>query len=237
MKALLQISIALWLLLNGLFSQTFEFHLEDATSQQVDVDSIAVFHALVTNTSSDSIHIAFDRTINDLPENWSSTMCVGESCFPSFIGYVEVWFSHGETKDFIVDIMAYVNEGTANVQISVFDLAFPDDKVITDYMATTDPLDNDDELRITNYELINSYPNPFNPSTTIGYQLPAPGPVLLAIYNVNGQLVEELVSSSSRQEAGYHSVVWDANGYSSGIYFAVLKLGDNVQMQKLSLLK
>ncbi|MBC8214712.1 MAG: trypsin-like peptidase domain-containing protein [Candidatus Marinimicrobia bacterium] len=98
-------------------------------------------------------------------------------------------------------------------------------------------LRSDSEVIVDNFSLIGNYPNPFNPSTTISYQLQAPSSVLLSIYNMNGQLVDKLVSTGSIQEAGYHEVVWDASEYSSGIYFAKLQVSSFTETQKLLLIK
>ena len=57
----------------------------------------------------------------------------------------------------------------------------------------------------------------------------------LAIYNLQGQLIECLVDS--REELGYHEASWDATGYPSGVYFVKLMAGDYEQTQKLMLLK
>jgi hypothetical protein len=66
------------------------------------------------------------------------------------------------------------------------------------------------------FALGQNYPNPFNPSTTIQYVLPTRSTVRLVIYNILGQVVKELVNTE--QQAGYQSVVWNAN-VSSGLYF------------------
>ena len=97
--------------------------------------------------------------------------------------------------------------------------------------------ENNTQLSVINYQLVNAYPNPFNPKTVISYQLQASSLVLVDIYNINGQLVEELVSSSMMQNAGYHSVTWNADNQPSGIYFAKLQAGDFTQTLKLLLLK
>jgi hypothetical protein len=68
----------------------------------------------------------------------------------------------------------------------------------------------------TVFSLAQNYPNPFNPSTTIQYGLPARSAVRLIIYNILGQVVKELINAE--QQAGYQSVVWNAN-ISSGLYF------------------
>jgi hypothetical protein len=65
------------------------------------------------------------------------------------------------------------------------------------------------------YSLFQNYPNPFNPSTTIRYGLPSRSSVRLVVINVLGQTVGELVNSE--QEAGYQSIVWNAE-VSSGVY-------------------
>lgn len=62
-----------------------------------------------------------------------------------------------------------------------------------------------------------NYPNPFNISTTIQYDLPKSGDVLIVVCDVLGRHVITL--TNERQDAGFHSVVWQPNGSASGIYF------------------
>ncbi|MBU0983448.1 MAG: T9SS type A sorting domain-containing protein, partial [candidate division Zixibacteria bacterium] len=92
----------------------------------------------------------------------------------------------------------------------------------------------------TSFALGNNYPNPFNPSTTIDYTLPATGTVELSVFNVLGERVKTLASGV--HEAGVHQVEWDGTNsagqaVSSGIYFYRLS-GTNVsQTKKMMLLK
>jgi len=65
--------------------------------------------------------------------------------------------------------------------------------------------------------LAQNFPNPFNPSTTIEYALPFHAFVHLAIYDVLGRKVQDLVGE--QQEAGAHYTKWDATGASSGVYY------------------
>ncbi len=67
------------------------------------------------------------------------------------------------------------------------------------------------------FALKQCYPNPFNPTTSIRYQLPMSGKVMLKIYNVLGQEVKTLVDEM--QDAGFKSVEWNANEVASGVYF------------------
>ena len=84
-------------------------------------------------------------------------------------------------------------------------------------------------------ELSGSYPNPFNPTTSINYGLEKDGHVEIMIYDAAGRLVEELVNG--HQEGGSYSLTWNASNQASGMYFAKMIAGDVVQTQKLVLLK
>jgi hypothetical protein len=88
--------------------------------------------------------------------------------------------------------------------------------------------------------LYQNFPNPFNLTTTIEYYLPFGTMVNIKIYNIAGQSVRTLVSSS--QKEGSYEVIWDGcddNGQivSSGIYFYRLEIGGSSQMRKMLLLK
>ncbi|MBD3233630.1 MAG: T9SS type A sorting domain-containing protein [candidate division Zixibacteria bacterium] len=92
-----------------------------------------------------------------------------------------------------------------------------------------------EEIIPTEFSLDNAYPNPFNATTTISYQLPVASRVNLDVYNVLGQRVTTLLNGNV--EAGYHNVNWDASQYSSGIYFYKLSVGDKVITKRMTLLK
>jgi hypothetical protein len=91
------------------------------------------------------------------------------------------------------------------------------------------------------YELKRGYPNPFNPLTTIDYEVPSPGDlILISIYDVQGQFVESLLSE--RKNPGYYSVDWDgrnSNGevVASGVYFVQMRAGAFKETLKIVLLK
>jgi thermitase len=90
------------------------------------------------------------------------------------------------------------------------------------------------------YALLPNYPNPFNPTTSIKYELPKTAKVTLKIYDVLGREVRTLVNEE--QKAGYHHVVWDSrndNGMtvSTGIYTYRFIAGEYTKTQKMILLK
>ncbi|MCZ6777188.1 MAG: T9SS type A sorting domain-containing protein, partial [Ignavibacteria bacterium] len=85
-----------------------------------------------------------------------------------------------------------------------------------------------------------NYPNPFNPTTTINYELPAASVVRLAIYNVLGQKVRTLVDEA--MDAGSHKAIWDGRNdvglpVVSGTYIYRFEAGGFVRTRKMVLVK
>jgi|GEM_PF-1388104 len=99
--------------------------------------------------------------------------------------------------------------------------------------TTTDV--NDEEQIPKKIELMQSYPNPFNPSTTIRYNLSKAGFVKLIVYDILGREVKVLVNEG--QNPGQHSIIFDAQNLSSGIYIYTLRTGDFNQSKKMILMK
>lgn len=92
----------------------------------------------------------------------------------------------------------------------------------------------------TTYALQQNFPNPFNPSTTIEFQLPAEGFVELKVYDIAGREVATLVSDM--KNAGTHRIQWNAVDdrgmkVSSGVYFYRISAGQFNQIKKMILLK
>jgi len=92
-----------------------------------------------------------------------------------------------------------------------------------------------------NYELkISAYPNPFNPSTTLEYNIANNEHVKLKVYNINGEKVNTLVDSYKK--AGKHKVIWNAtnsmgNNLSSGVYLISIETGKLRAVQKITFLR
>jgi hypothetical protein len=84
-------------------------------------------------------------------------------------------------------------------------------------------------------ELSPAYPNPFNPITTIGFSLPEPGPVNLAVYDVTGEKVATLIDGEI--SAGRHEITFDGIGLASGLYFYRIQTGNFAKTGKMLLMK
>ena len=90
------------------------------------------------------------------------------------------------------------------------------------------------------FRVFDNYPNPFNPATTIGYELPENSFVAITIYDMLGREVRTLVHQE--QGSGHHAVIWDATNdhgapVSAGVYLYVIQAGKFRQAKKMILLK
>jgi len=97
----------------------------------------------------------------------------------------------------------------------------------------------DETLPIT-YNLHNAYPNPFNPKTTLHYDLPEDAMVSITIYDMMGRVVNTLINGS--QTSGYKTIQWDATNdrnepVSAGLYLYTIQAGEFRQTKKMVLLK
>jgi len=92
-----------------------------------------------------------------------------------------------------------------------------------------------EEEAVAAFAVDQNTPNPFNPTTTIGFTITEAGHVSVDIYNVAGQKVDTLVNDAL--SAGRHSLVWNASGMSAGVYFYTVKSGDFSKTMKMTLLK
>jgi hypothetical protein len=117
------------------------------------------------------------------------------------------------------------------------------DNVRTDYIGesgdfviqTPAVLENDQWANPTAFVLHVNYPNPFNPSTIINYELLMTSEIELSIYNSLGQRVTILFSG--KKETGKHEIKWDASEFASGVYYYQLRAGEFVDVKKMILLR
>ncbi|MDP6584798.1 MAG: T9SS type A sorting domain-containing protein, partial [Anaerolineales bacterium] len=85
------------------------------------------------------------------------------------------------------------------------------------------------------YSISDAYPNPFNPVTSFEYTIPEDGMVQIAVYDISGRMVAELVNGY--MSAGSYPVTWDAQELSSGVYMVNMTAGNYSTIQKVMLIK
>lgn len=99
---------------------------------------------------------------------------------------------------------------------------------------TSEPTAVTDEVA-NGFSVSQNTPNPFNPSTTISYDLAANDIVTIDVFNAAGQKVDTLVDTY--QHAGSHTVTWNASSFSAGVYFYTVKSGPHSRTVKMTLIK
>ncbi|MCD6564651.1 MAG: T9SS type A sorting domain-containing protein, partial [Bacteroidales bacterium] len=85
------------------------------------------------------------------------------------------------------------------------------------------------------YFLYCNFPNPFNPTTSISYDIPEKSNVKITILDISGRVVENLVDKT--QEPGHYQISWDASGHPVGVYLYRITAGQFTDVKKCILLK
>ncbi len=95
---------------------------------------------------------------------------------------------------------------------------------------------NEPNVLPVKFSLNGNYPNPFNPTTKISFDLPKSTNISLTVYNLLGQKVKDLINNKN-YEAGRHIVSFDASGYSTGVYLYKLSSPEFTSVKKMILSK
>ena len=150
----------------------------------------------------------------------------------------------GEIPETICDLNINFSDSlTFNISNNSFCPPYP--SCVNDYIGEQDTTNCGqvsiiDETFPLIYKLQNAYPNPFNPVTTLSYDLPEDALVNVTIYDMVGRQVSTLISS--QQSAGYKSVQWNATNsagqpVSAGVYLYSIQAGEFRETKKMVLLK
>jgi hypothetical protein len=91
------------------------------------------------------------------------------------------------------------------------------------------------ELCPTSFKLARNYPNPFNPSTKITFDIPSDGFVSVKIFNLAGQLVATLANRD--MNSGKYNLNWNAENFTSGVYIYTVTWNGQKRSNKMLLMK
>jgi len=193
--------------------------------------------------SADSLYMIDSEDYNDPEGDWDSysyqqsadTLIMNFKQYPCE-DYLAYYGSMDDCVQMVADSMPLpVASGLENVNDFYMTMERMMTRIST--VSTTPDL----ETLPGKFALYPAYPNPFNPNTSISYELPTDGMVYLAIYDVMGRKVNTLVSSKI-QRAGYHHVTWNATNdlgqsVAAGMYIYTIQSGKFRQTKKMILLK
>ncbi len=150
--------------------------------------------------------------------------------------------AHMMGPDFEFELTGMMNLDPYNDLIcfnfAVFSGSYADDGIGEDFMYGEVCLRDrgaDAQDLASSFSLSANHPNPFNPTTTISFNMESTDVANLSVYNMMGQKVATLVDGVVG--SGNHEVVFDASNLSSGVYFYTLSAGANVETRKMILTK
>ena len=158
-----------------------------------------------------------------------------------------VYFPFGDSYIYIMQVYSNEVNGeelsfelydieTGQIHKYTESIIFENDMIIGDGFATFNLSVTESDVVIPNESSLGyAYPNPFNPTTSLDYDVANDTHVSIAVFDISGQLVESLVDDY--KYAGTYNIVWNAHNYSSGIYFVGMNIDGNYYTQKLMLVK
>lgn len=222
---------------------SFQF-IHDNTEIHSSIDSIVRFDGLIYNLSNDAVHITIIRTVNDIPQDWNSSMCIGMSCYSPSTDSIAIEISEGDSSSCGLSIQIN-GQGEGVIKLHLFNIDDTSDSINVDININVNPTVSIHENKpekdlVEKFALGTNYPNPFNPSTLISYVLKENGMISISIYDMRGRLVRALFEG--RQNSGYHVMDWngkDVQGrpVSAGSYIYTIQVGNEVITKKMTLLK
>ena len=119
------------------------------------------------------------------------------------------------------------------------DTATPQTRAVSAYLwklgIPNDYIKQVDNNRPTEMAIVGAYPNPFNPVTTVKFEVPNAERVSVTVYDISGKVVETLIDLDLKP--GTYSTIWDASGMPSGVYFVRMVSGSKESTGKLILMK
>ena len=228
---------------NVLLDPPFEFH-HDSTTIDISSDSVGSFNGMIHNTSSDVVNLAVVRRLNVIEEGWTSSICVAAICYNEMIDSVSFEMNAGDSIP--CGVLVWVNEsGVGTVQLDIFDLNGQSEHVLVDIIfyfneTVSTITDVAGQEGPKSFNLMDNYPNPFNPFTTLRYEILKDEKVEITVYDMSGRVVRKLLNNV--QKAGQNHVQWNGLNdqgmtVSSGSYLYNIQAGGHGETRKMVLLR
>ena len=202
---------------------------------------------LASNQLSGEIPSSIGNLVNLIDLYLSYNQLSGE--IPSEIGnlvnLIDFYLSSNQLSGEIPESICNIYPNLSYFQVTHNQLCPPYPECIENYVGYQDTSNCEqvsiiDEILPITYNLYNAYPNPFNPVTTLRYDLPEDSFVEITVYDMLGNIIKNLVNQN--ENSGYKSVQWNATNntgqsVSAGVYFYTIEAGNFRQTKKMVLIK
>lgn len=239
---------------SAVLPQSFTF----TTGQTTYIDTAGHFfdiYADLSNVSAEELNIRIIRTRSDMPADpgWFNALCNGQICYAPFTDTITVpdpifgvpALGVDSTMEFHLNVGTddFV-PGTSFITVRAENMADTSDNVELAFtIITEDPsaIGDDRPIALDGFRLQQNFPNPFNPQTTIAFELPVASVVSLEIFDNLGRHIEWAFRETPLR-SGRHNWEWDAsdangNPLASGVYYYRLWSDSQVQTRKMLLVR
>jgi hypothetical protein len=197
----------------------------------IDGGNIIIKNSIIWDNHIQKNSGSIDITYSDIEGGFTGTGNIDAN--PLFCDYWSGSWPQLAGNYHLTFLSPAIGKGENGVNMGAFDVGCD----IDNSLLSVDELI---DVTPTEYALHDNYPNPFNPTTTLRFDLPAVSSITLTIYNMLGQRVRTFNMQST--PAGYHSITWDATNdlgeqVGAGVYLYQLQAKDFVKTRKMVLLK
>ena len=159
------------------------------------------------------------------------------------ISGIQMTISHSEDFTFEITDQSMVSDFVTKENLTEIIIILPEEDQIMSFngdfqleqIIVTNSYTEIDTVLPSDIELSKAYPNPFNPVTSLDIYLNQNSYVSVVVYDIRGYAVSTLISDNL--DRGMHTLIWDASGFPSGIYFVKAESNSNIETQKITLLK
>lgn len=202
--------------------QQYQVTIGDS-SAQVESGAIKELGGMIHNLSDATLHVEVNRIVEDIPEGWSTSICLGSACYPPFTSSGSDSIPAGDSLKLSITFTTNGDPATGKVQLSVKSAGEADSTVHSFEVTTiTTALEDERNAAPLAFELLGNYPNPFNSATTIRFQsTQALRDIRLSVFDLKGNLVFERQLTnlpSGRHQLNYNGIDRRGAELASGIY-------------------
>ena len=192
----------------------FELSVQDSVATDT-VGNEIVFTGMIHNLLDKELSITIHRTLNDIPEDWSSAICL-DLCLAPWVDEAKAKIAAGDSLEFSLHVFSGSVVASGVVSLTISDSTGIMVDSVSFSATTVLPAAVADKKTVHSYKLSGNYPNPFNPSTTIEYHV---GEMCtsakLQVFSVSGKVV---VEEKLHTVAGNHRYHFQPRQLSAGVY-------------------
>ena len=214
------ISILLFFITLNSFAQNFSVVVKDTVASGFVNEEIALGGNII-NQSNGNVSMTIRRVVNDIPENWTTSLCFA-SCAPPHLDAISETIPAQDTIEFSIHFFTSSEPGIGRAVLIIEDQKRTSSSTYS-FIANTNPTTIDiEEKPSLSFKLLGNYPNPFNSATIIRFEAADKINVLnFKVYSLLGKLVYE--QEFENLSPGLNQIFYNGNDFedntlTSGIY-------------------